>query len=108
MPFVNVNWKFFCSISMSFEFQKFRSQNTKAMAKDKRVNIAVTYTGKPSQVQSLSLLLQLLCRKFVRVNQPLMMSSSSAAGTIKLFTAVIDSYQNKLECLSLTFIATLV
>ncbi len=36
------NAKFFCSILASFKFQKFWYLNTKAMAIDKRVNIAVT------------------------------------------------------------------
>jgi len=36
------NSKIFCSISASFEFQKFLSHKMKAMAKDKKVNIAVT------------------------------------------------------------------
>ncbi len=35
--------KFFCSILASFDFRKFWSQNMKALAKDKEVNIAVTY-----------------------------------------------------------------
>jgi hypothetical protein len=40
--FVNAKTKFFCSISVFFEFMEFQLHNTKAMAKDKRVNIAVT------------------------------------------------------------------
>jgi hypothetical protein len=32
----------FCSIWVSFEFCKFQSHNLKALAKDKKVNIAVT------------------------------------------------------------------
>ncbi len=34
--------KFFGQILGSFELQKFQTQNTKAMVKDKKVNIAVT------------------------------------------------------------------
>jgi hypothetical protein len=40
---INVSSKIFCSISVSFEFQKFRSHYAKAMLKDKKVNIAVAY-----------------------------------------------------------------
>jgi hypothetical protein len=42
LAFVNGDSKFFCRISVSFEFWKFWSHNKKAMAKDKEVNIAVT------------------------------------------------------------------
>jgi hypothetical protein len=35
--------KFLGKILDSFQLQKFQTQNTKAMAKDKKVNIAVTY-----------------------------------------------------------------
>jgi hypothetical protein len=43
LAFVNVNSKNFGSILVSFEFRKFQSHNMKAMAKDKKDNIAVTY-----------------------------------------------------------------
>jgi hypothetical protein len=41
LAFVVANLKIFCGFSASFEFRKFHSHNTEAMAKDKKVNIAV-------------------------------------------------------------------
>jgi len=37
--------QFFGNISDPFEFRKFQTDNVKAMAKDKKVNIAVTYSA---------------------------------------------------------------
>ncbi len=63
--FKNIFWigtqdSFFCSILVSFKFQKFWSCNTKVMTKYKKVNIAVTYKRTwphrhPTQVGCVSL-----------------------------------------------------
>jgi hypothetical protein len=42
--FVNTYSEIFCTILVSFEFLKFHFHNLKVMAKDKKVNIAVTHS----------------------------------------------------------------
>jgi hypothetical protein len=40
--FVDYKFKIFCRILVSFKYRKFQSHNSKAMAKDKEVNMTVT------------------------------------------------------------------
>jgi len=54
--------KFYCKFLNSFEFCKIQTHNLKAMAKDKKVNIAVTYLlVYEGLIESMSLLSVLLC-----------------------------------------------